>query len=529
MEQMQKFRDMGISERTLAQLVKKGFQEPTAIQEKAIPALLNSDRDIIGRARTGTGKTAAFGIPLVERLEKNSGCLQSLILVPTRELAIQVCEEIHSLCADGGIEIIPVYGGQPIGEQIRKLKSGVDIVVGTPGRVLDHIKRKSLHPGSVSYLVLDEADEMLNMGFIEDIEAILSHTGPDRRTLLFSATMPDRILKTVKKYMRGYVMIQAEDEDFEAAETDHLYYEVPAKDRFESLCRVIESEHEFYGLVFCRTKKDTDELSKMLAGRGYAAEGIHGDLSQPQRERILERFRARSVNVLAATDVAARGIDIAELTHVVNFSLPQEPETYIHRTGRTGRAGRKGTAISLIAPSEFGKLKFIMNATGVSVRKAKLPSVSDIIGVKEARIRSEIEEIMGLQSHHDYRTLAARMLKNGDPVDVVAALLRHSFDGELNPSSYREIGEVREKRKKERSDRGAVRLFVSKGIKDGLTEKKLLGIIRQQSGIGASGIGEVTVMDTHSFLMVSRADGERIMAAFKKKRGGMLPAIRRAR
>ena len=380
------------------------------------------------RDRTGTGKTAAFGLPLLEKLAKNSKHVQALILTPTRELAIQVAEEINSFRGKRKFQIIPVYGGQSITDQLRRLEKGVDVVVGTPGRIYDHIKRKSLFLDQVSFVILDEADEMLNMGFIDEVEEILKHTNPGRRTLLFSATMPDRIVSIAKNHMRQYKLIAAQKGGLTVDLTDQIYFEVSESDKFESMCRIIDMQKDFYGLIFCRTKVAVDELSNRLNDRGYESEAIHGDLSQSQRERILDKFKKRRASILVATDVAARGIDVSNLTHVINYSLPQDPEAYVHRIGRTGRAGKKGVAITFISPWENKKLKFISNLTKTSIRREKVPSVSDIIDRKISILQDELKEIIDLKSHQDYISTALVLVEDNDPLNVLAAMLKYALE-----------------------------------------------------------------------------------------------------
>ncbi|MBW6458231.1 MAG: DEAD/DEAH box helicase, partial [FCB group bacterium] len=350
MTQKKTFTDLGLSDNSLAAVRAKGFEEPTAIQMMTIPVMLKQDRNIIAQAQTGTGKTAAFGLPLIDLLDPAQAKVQALILTPTRELAIQVSEEIYSLRGNTPIQIMPIYGGQSIDQQLRRLKKGVQIVVGTPGRIIDHLKRRTLDLRHIQHLILDEADEMLNMGFIEDMEEIMKHTNPDKRTLLFSATMPERIRELARTYMNGYELLKAKEEDTITHLTEQIYFEVKASEKFDALCRIMDFEDHFYGLVFCRTKQDADALVTGLLSRGYDVEAIHGDISQAQRERTLNRFKKKSINILVATDVAARGIDVNNLSHVINYTLPHDPESYIHRIGRTGRAGNEGTAITFITP-----------------------------------------------------------------------------------------------------------------------------------------------------------------------------------
>jgi len=382
MTDIERFKQLGLSEEVIEAISRKGFEEPTPIQTLTIPVMLRDDTNIIVQAQTGTGKTAAFGLPLIEMIEPKQRSVQAMIVTPTRELAIQVSEEINSLKGNTGIQVIPVYGGQSIDQQLRRLKKGVHIVVGTPGRVIDHLNRKTLNLRDIEYLILDEADEMLNMGFIEDVEEIMKHTNPRKRTLLFSATIPARIKTLAGKYMGSYEFITVEKQQPTVSLTEQIYYEVQSSDKFEALCRIIDIEEDFYGLVFCRTKNDVDEVTSHLIERGYDADFIHGDISQSQREKTLGRFKKKRINILIATDVAARGLDVNNMTHVINYSLPHDPESYVHRIGRTGRAGKEGTAITFITPNEYHKLMFIQRKAKTDIKKLKVPNVKDIYQCK---------------------------------------------------------------------------------------------------------------------------------------------------
>ncbi len=523
--ELEKFRALGLSEETLAELRKKGFEEPTEIQEKTIPILLEGGADIIGQAQTGTGKTAAFGLPILDRLDPGAEGIQALVLVPTRELAIQVAEEINSFKGSRKCQIIPIYGGQSIVDQLQRLRKGADIVVGTPGRILDHMRRKTIVFDRVSHVVLDEADEMLNMGFIDEVKEILDHTNPDRRTLLFSATMPDRIMDIARRYMHKYRVVNTKKGQLTVDLTDQIYFEVAPNDRFESLCRIIDIEKEFYGLIFCRTKVAVDELANKLIDRGYEAEGIHGDLSQNQRERILEKFRKRHITILVATDVAARGIDVADLSHVINFSLPQDAEAYIHRIGRTGRAGKKGIAITFTTPDEYRKLMYIARVTKKEIRKEKVPRASEIITVKKTRILAELNEIIEAREHRDYLTTAMQMVHDQDPAEIVAALLKYTLEDELSEGKYRDIREYTEESVEEK---GRARLFISLGKKDGLTPKKLTKLINNETRIPAGKVSEIRVMDSYSFLSVPFKEAEVLLKAFKEKKGSHKAIVKRA-
>lgn len=436
------FASLGLSEKTLEALRTKGFEIPTEIQIQAVPLLLNSETDLVGQAQTGTGKTAAFGIPLLETIRSDRRLPQAVILVPTRELAIQVSEELNSLQGSRGYVITPIYGGQPIGSQIRTLKRGVHILVGTPGRVLDHLSRKTLDLSEVTHAVLDEADEMLNQGFIEDIETILSAMPKQRRTALFSATMPKRILTLAETYMRSYEQIVIREESSGEELTEQTYIEVREQDKLEALCRIIDSSKDFYGLVFCRTKADTDKVAAQLKSRGYRAEALHGDISQGQREKILDACRKRWVTVLAATDVAARGLDIPDLTHVVNYAVPFDAENYLHRTGRTGRAGKTGTAVSLVTPLEARRLLYYRHILKLSISRKNLPKVSTIVSAKRYQMQQNIREILQEGAHRDYLDAAQLLVDESSPVEVIASLLKHTSQNDLCESHYRKIPRV---------------------------------------------------------------------------------------
>ncbi|KAF2955074.1 DEAD/DEAH box helicase [Marinitoga sp. 38H-ov] len=523
MVKLEKFEKLGLSETTLKALKKKGFEEPTPIQEKVIPLLLQENVDVIGQAQTGTGKTAAFGLPLIEKL-KPSKKVKAIILTPTRELAVQVAEEINSLKGNNKLNVLPIYGGQSIENQISRLKKGVDVVVGTPGRVLDHIKRRTLDLSYVKYFILDEADEMLDMGFIDDVEEILSNAPNDRQILLFSATMPSRIISLAKKHMKNYKIISVKPEQLTTELTEQIYFEVSEQDKFEALCRIIDIEPEFYGLVFCRTKVDVDTVSNRLIDRGYSAEALHGDLSQYQRERILKKFKSKRANILVATDVAARGIDINDLTHVINYSLPQNPESYVHRIGRTGRAGKEGTAITFVTPEEYRKLLFIKRISKSNIKKMPIPKVKDVIETKKLRIKNEINSILEHNAYENYLKLAKEMLEDNNPEEVLAAVLKYAFQDELDERNYREIKEVSSVDKK-----GKTRLFVALGRDDDLTIEKLKNMIKEYTNLQNIYLKDVRILDKFSFMTVPFEEAEIILQAFKMKKRGRKPIISKAK
>ncbi len=511
---MKSFEELGLSERTLNVLKLKGFEQPTPIQEKAIPAMLAGNKDIVGQAQTGTGKTAAFGLPIIEMLPENSHSVQALVLTPTRELAIQVAEEINSLKGNKKLTVVPIYGGQAIGLQLRSLRKGVDIVVGTPGRVLDHIKRKTLRLEQVSFLVLDEADEMLNMGFLEDVKTIIEKTSPEKKTLLFSATMPSEILRIAKKYMGEYELLKVSPGQLTVSQTDQIYFEVAPGDKFEALCRIIDIEEEFFGLVFCRTKVDVDNIAKHLISRGYDADALHGDISQNMREQILGKLKKREINILVATDVAARGIDVQNLTHVINYALPQDPEAYVHRIGRTGRAGKNGIAITFITSSEYRKLQYIKQKAKTDIRKAKLPKVKDVIKAKRQRIKAQIQEIKTTNLQSEYLEISRELLENQMPEEILAALLQHTFGSELSEKSYTAIEETVVDKK------GKTRLFVAQGSRTGLSRDKLIKMIKDKCGIPERIIRDVKILDNFSFISLPFNEAEKVLSFFNRHKKG---------
>jgi ATP-dependent RNA helicase DeaD len=531
MDNITNFTELGLSENLIDAVKEKGFEEPTPIQAKIIPLLLGESNDIVGRAQTGTGKTAAFALPLIEKLDKTTQLsirptpVKVLVLVPTRELSIQVSAEIYSLRGKCDLSVLPVYGGQSMEHQLKRLKKGVHIVVGTPGRILDHIGRRSLRLDEVTDVVLDEADEMLDMGFIEDVEEILKNTPAERRTMLFSATMPDRIVQLAKKHMKNYVSVSVESEPLITSLTEQIYFEVEEQDKLEALCRIIDMENDFYGLIFCHTKIDTDRIAKRLADRGYEVAAMHGDIAQNERERILGKFRNQSVPILVATDVAARGIDIGDLTHVINFSLPRNPESYIHRIGRTGRAGKRGTAVTFITPEEYRKLMFIKRMAKTEISKRKVPGITQVISSKRSKIKKNILASVGESASTEFETLADELLESSTPRDLVRALLVYSFHGELDEKRYSEIKEIGAG---SNDPKGRARLFVGLGKADKMTPRKLVGFIQQQTSVKENRIQDVQVYDSFSFITVSFKDAEIILRILGKENRGSKPIVKHA-
>ncbi len=527
---MEKFRALGLSENVLAALEKKGWEVPSPIQEKTIPLLLTGAKDIVGQAQTGTGKTAAFGLPLIEKLDDNNKNVQALILCPTRELAIQVGEEINSYKGEKKFSILPVYGGQSYVIQERGLKRGSQIVVGTPGRIRDLIDKKTLKLEHVTHVVLDEADEMLNMGFEEEVREILKSIPAERRMLLFSATMPAPILRLAKNFMKDYDLVEVKSEQGTIALTEQIYFEVRESERFEALSRIIDVEPDFYGIIFCRTKIETDQVAHKLNDRGYEAEAMHGDISQSQRELIIKKFKAKKATILVATDVAARGIDVNDLTHVINYNLPQDPEAYVHRIGRTGRAGKQGTAITFITPHELRELLFIQKIARTTIKKEKVPTVQDVIAKKRSRIKADIIELIDSGEYQEYAAMAHELIDEGQTAErIVAALLKYTFKDELNEESYREISEGRSNNNSSVDSKGTARLFVALGREQDYSTAKLAKFLEEEGGIAQSAIKDIKVYDKFSFITVTFIEAEQLLAVFSKNKNGRKPLVTKAK
>ena len=535
-EELESFRVLGLSDKTLEALSEKGFSEPTDIQRECIPLLLENKLDVIGQARTGTGKTAAFALPILETIDEKDKSTQALILAPTRELAMQVASEIDSLKGKREISVDAIYGGTSYENQFKKLKKGLQIVVGTPGRIQDHLDRGTLNISKISFAVLDEADEMLDMGFVEDIEKILANSPKDKRMLLFSATMPDPILRLAENFMRDYTVVRIKKQESEEVLTEQYYYDLRESDKMEALCRIIDYSDDFYGIVFCKTKVQCEEIGRKLSERGYNAEALHGDLSQKQREIILQNLRDHKIKILVATDVAARGIDVQELTHVINFTIPQDPEVYIHRIGRTGRAGKKGTAITFVTPSEARKFGFIKRISRMSIEKGTLPSSNDIILKKKERILDKVRASFKEQAI-EYEEIAANLLEEEDSFVIVKALLKLLYKNELDKSQYhtiRSLEKPQDKKKKAKDDKaiddcGTTRLFIAMGRKDGLTKRLLANMLIERCRVRDEDIQNIEVMDEFSFINVPSMYADLIINAFKTRGEKGKPLIVKAK
>ncbi|CAM2994203.1 DEAD/DEAH box helicase [Paenibacillus taichungensis] len=417
------FTDFNLEPLVLQAITELGFEEATPIQSKSIPLALEG-RDLIGQAQTGTGKTAAFGIPLISKISKSDEKIRALIMAPTRELAIQVAEEIEKLTRFKGLRSLPIYGGQDIVRQIRALKRKPQIIIGTPGRLLDHINRKTIKLDDVQTVVLDEADEMLDMGFMEDIQSILKQVPDERQTMLFSATMPPNIQKLAQQFLNNPEHVSVIPKQVSAPLIDQAYIEVPERQKFEALSRLLDMESPELAIVFGRTKRRVDELAEALQKRGYSADGLHGDLSQNQRDTVMRKFRDGSIDVLVATDVAARGLDVSGVTHVVNFDLPQDPESYVHRIGRTGRAGKEGAAWSFVTPREIDHLHFIERVTRHRIPRKPLPTMAEAVEGKQRLTAERLLEIVQSGELNEYKGIAIQMLEQYDSVQLLSAALK---------------------------------------------------------------------------------------------------------
>jgi ATP-dependent RNA helicase DeaD len=525
------FESLGLSEKTLTLLKKKGFEEPTPIQALAIPLLLTGEGDLVARARTGTGKTAAFGLPLVERLCKPSDHVRALVLVPTRELAIQVHGEIVSLRHGTLPRLVAVYGGQAISLQLRSLERGADVVIGTPGRVLDMIQRGKLDLSRVEFLVLDEADEMLDMGFADEIDAIFEAVNPERRVLMFSATMPEAVMRVARKRLRDFKTIEDHAQTEPTELTEQIWLEVREQDKLEALCRIIDMEEDFYGLVFARTRVDADRIGLSLEERGYPAETLHGDFAQDHRERVMARFRSGKARIMVATDVAARGIDVEGLTHVINWSLPHDSQAYMHRIGRTGRAGNEGTAITFVTPYEYRKLVQMRAGTGSGLKKGSVPRVTDVIDARRARAIARVNTVaedVGAEGSA-WLTLADEILATAEARVALASALSIAFTGTLDPQRYGQISEVEHGERPGHlvDQAGQTRLFVSAGRRSGLDRKGLATLIRRVSGLPDRLIDGIQVFDAFALVTVPFDAAERIIRESRGSSG--LPRIRVAK
>lgn len=498
------FKELNLKDSILRAIDDLGYVNPSQIQAESIPLALQGF-DIIGQAQTGTGKTAAFGCSILNNMKKGA-YISSIILTPTRELAIQIYEELNKLSKYEKVNVLPIYGGDSIAKQIKELKKGVDIVVGTPGRVMDLIRRKVLPLSNIQCFVLDEADEMLNMGFIEDIETIAKEIPTDRQTLLFSATMPDPIKKLAKNYMKkDYKIVNIKKVAMTATNVKQIYFEVDSKNKFEALCRVLDYDTPNAAIIFCKTKRGVDELVEKLQDKNFVVEGMHGDMTQIHRTKTLKRFKEGVLSYLVATDVAARGIDVDGITHVFNYDLTQDVESYVHRIGRTGRANKQGTAYSFITPKEFSMLRQIKKVTKGNLEKMTVPTVNDIIKKKQIAKEQEIEEVLHQNDYFNYTKTAIELCENYNPVEVVSALMKMQLDKEMSfKYTKNELETPKYSQRKGIIDGASVRLFLSIGKRDKLTAKSLVKFITEKANIRGNKVTKIDILENFSFVTVNK-------------------------
>ena len=546
-----KFEELQLDDRIIRAITEMGFEEASQIQAQAIPVVLEG-RDMIGQAQTGTGKTAAFGLPLLQKVDPKVKKLQAVVLLPTRELAIQVAEELRRFAKFmHGIKVLPVYGGQDIVRQIRALKDGTQIVVGTPGRVMDHMRRKTVKMDHVHTVVLDEADEMLNMGFLEDMETILSQLPEERQTLMFSATMPQAIADIAKKFQKDPVTVRVIKKELTVPKVTQYYYEVKPKNKVEVMCRLLDMYSPKLSIIFCNTKRQVDELVQALQGRGYFAEGLHGDLKQVQRDRVMESFRNGRTDILIATDVAARGIDVGNVEAVFNYDIPQDDEYYVHRIGRTGRAGREGKAFSLVVGKEVYKLRDIQRYCKTKIIPQAIPSLNDITEIKADKILDQVQDILNDADLTKIVNIIEKKLMEDDytSLDLAAALLKMSM-GDDNEDiidnymparslddldSYGRNSRGRDRgrnnsRRKGATDRAAVdyvlnggeermaRLFINIGKSQRVTPGDILGAVAGESGIPGRLVGSIDMYDGYTFVDVPAEYAEDVLNAMSHAR-----------
>ena len=503
------FEEMCLDTRIMRAIAEMGFEQPSPIQAQSIPIAVEG-KDMIGQARTGTGKTASFGIPMLQRINPKDKTLQAIVLCPTRELAIQSANEIRKLAKFlHGIKVLPIYGGQEISKQIRSLKGGVQIVIGTPGRVMDHLRRHTLKPQTVDIVVLDEADEMLNMGFREDIETILGQLPEERQTMLFSATMPKPILEIAKRYLHEPEIVKVIQKELTVPKIEQYYYEVNPRKKNEVLSRLLDMYDPSLSLVFCNTKRKVDELVADLKGRGYFAEGLHGDMKQSQRDRVMNGFRNGRTDILVATDVAARGIDVDDVEAVFNYDVPQDDEYYVHRIGRTGRAGREGRAFTLVVGKEIYKLKDIQRYCKTKIRRQPIPSVNDVAAIKVEKLLEQAGELIATDGLGRMMDLLEEYLDGSDysATEMAAALLAMQL-GETSTQTLpkEEFGDTG-------AEPGMVRMFMNIGKKDRVRIGDILGAVAGESGMEGALVGTIDMYDNFSFVEVPQEYAAAVLEA----------------
>lgn len=539
---MKNFSETGLQDNLLKAVSDLGFETPTPIQVKTIPHLLSSSQDLIALAQTGTGKTAAFGLPALQMTDADNKSPQTIILCPTRELCLQIAKDFSTYAKYmKGIGVVAVYGGSSIDTQIRALNKGAQIVVGTPGRTNDLIRRKKLKLGNIQRVILDEADEMLTMGFKDELDSILDETPKEKQTLLFSATMSKEVRSISKKYMNNPYELTVAKVNVGAANLKHLYYMVQARDRYEVLKRIADSNPDIYGIVFCRTRRETKEIANKLMNDGYNADALHGDLSQAQRDEVMGRFRKRGLQILVATDVAARGLDVNDLTHVINFDLPDDPEVYTHRSGRTGRAGKSGIAIAIIHMRETRRLKAIEKNSGIKFTKALVPSGKDICTKQLYSLIDKIEKVE--VDEKQIEPFLPEIYKKFESLSR-EELIKHFVSAEFNrflgyyknakdlnnaESSRDGRGERRGDRergsRKERSKNSFTRLYINVGEKNKLNPARLIGLINEGLDSNNAEIGKIEILKSFSFFEIENTMDNKLIESLKGKKFDDVPLL----
>ena len=541
------FTSLGLRPAVVETLASLGYEEPTPIQREAVPLLLDG-RDVLGQAATGTGKTAAFALPMLERIfaeTSDSGrtrAIRALVLVPTRELAMQVSEAVHRYGKSYGARVLPVYGGQAIGMQLKALRAGVDVIVATPGRIVDHLRRGSIRLDSVRFVVLDEADEMLDMGFAEDLEAVLEALPQQRQTALFSATMAGRVASIAERHLREPVRIAIDRQSASPGQLPRVRqvaYIVQRRHKVVALGRVLDMENPTSAIIFCRTRTEVDELTETLGGRGYSAEALHGGLSQEQRDRVMRRFREGTTELLIATDVAARGLDVESVSHVVNFDVPSAPDGYLHRIGRTGRAGREGVAITLAEPREHRLLRNFERLTRQKIQVETVPTIVDLRARRLELVRGSLRETLLGGDLEQHRVVVESLAEEFDVLDVAAAAVKLAHEATVGGTQDEEVAEeipvapppregrnresrdgrttrpARAKRERSFADADVTRIYIGLGRKAGMRPADLVGAIANEAGIDARAIGAVDIADRFSLVEVPDEAVDEIIGALR--------------
>jgi len=515
-----KFEELGLSPEINRAIKEMGFEEATAIQSMSIPFLIKG-RDVTGQAQTGTGKTAAFGIPMLETVITKDKKPQSMVLCPTRELAVQVAEELKRLAKyKRDINILPVYGGQPIDRQIHALRRGVQIVIGTPGRVMDHLERGTLNLGSIKMVVLDEADEMLDMGFREDIELILKSVPRERQTVFFSATMPKQFMELTKKFQKNPQFVKVVHEKLTVPGIEQIYYEVKENQKLEMMTRVIDYYDLQLALIFCNTKRKVDELVGHLQARGYSADAIHGDMNQGQRDRVMGKFRNGTVEMLVATDVAARGIDVEGIEAVFNYDVPQDEEYYVHRIGRTGRAGKTGLAFTFVSGREIYKIRDIQKFSGVAIKRKTVPTSKDVEDIRTNQLLDKVKKVIGSKNLEKYSAIIERLIsEEQSSLDVASALLKMLMEpsGDNAGNTAKPSAKTVQSFPETGAEFGMVKLFLNIGRSKNIKVGDIVGAIAGETGITGQSIGKIELHDAFSFVQIPEELAGKVISVMKTK------------